>query len=253
MFIAGCLMNQNNIKKLIDIAQNFYDSSFADSATLLEFQKFPHMFVLGCVMDSQINYERAFNIPRIIARKYFNNDYSFSNYAEQNREFYIKVFQEENLHRFNFIKANAFYNAIQRIITVYNGDTTKIWSDNPSSAELVYRFLQFDGVGVKIATMMTNILARDYKIQLKDKYSIDISPDVHVKRLMFRLGFFPERENFESLSQEDIIYKARSLNPTFPGVLDLLLWTLGKDKTCTNDKCNSDKCCLSSICKKYKI
>lgn len=56
MFIAGCLMNQNNIKKLIDIAQNFYDSSFADSATLLEFQKFPHMFVLGCVMDSQINY-----------------------------------------------------------------------------------------------------------------------------------------------------------------------------------------------------
>lgn len=246
-------MNNNDIKKLIEMAQEKYDRSSADADALQEFQKHPHIFVLGCVMDSQINYERAFSIPRVIAEKYFDNDYSFENFADKDRDFYINVFLKEKLHRFNKNKANDFYSAIQRIITVYGSDATRIWNDCPSSAELVYRFLQFDGVGVKIATMMTNILARDYNILLKDKYSIDISPDVHVKRLMFRLGFFPEKENFKSLTQEDIIYKARSLNPTFPGVLDLLLWTIGKDKICTNDKCNFEKCPLSTICKKYKI
>src|SRR5690554_7296394 len=62
------------------------------------------------------------------------------------------------------------------------------WRGNPSSAAVVYRFLQFDGVGPKIATMATNILARDFKIPMSDYYSVDISTDVHILRVLRRSG-----------------------------------------------------------------
>lgn len=74
--------------------------------------------------------------------------------------------------------AEFFFDAIQLIHKKYKDNASNIWKDKPKSATIVRRFLEFNGVGVKIATMAANILAREFKIPMQDRICIDISPDV---------------------------------------------------------------------------
>ena len=176
-------------------------------------------------------------------------------FASHDEEYYVRLFNKNKYHRFNDVMAKAFYNAVKLIEIKYKGHAENIWNDNPSSSEIVYRFLEFDRVGVKIATMATNILSRDYDIPVKDHYAIDISPDIHVKRAMYRLGLIEEMPNddFSKTDSTKIIYRAKSIYPEFPGIMDLAFWQIGKDKICTNTECHSDKCPFGKICKKQGI
>src|ERR1700722_301603 len=101
-----------------------------------------------------------------------------------------------------------FYEALKVIVSKYGGDASNIWRDRPSSAEAVLRFLEFPGAGPKIATMAANILAMNLKIPLSEHYSIDISLDTHVRRVMPRLGLVAPNS-----SDACLIYTARALNP----------------------------------------
>jgi endonuclease III len=83
--------------------------------------------------------------------------------------------------------------------------------------------IHFDGVGPKIGTMAANILARDFKIPFADYFSIDISADVHVRRVFARLGLCAV-----DAKVEQVIYKARALYPEFPGMMDLASWEIGR-------------------------
>lgn len=119
--------------------------------------------------------------------------------------------------------AVVLFRAVRRIEDRYGGDASRIWSDRPTSATLVRRFLEFHGGGPKIATMAANILVREFHITLADHRYIDISADVQVCRVMSRLGFVePEA------SPEVVVYAARDLNPDFPGIFDLALWDIGR-------------------------
>jgi len=138
--------------------------------------------------------------------------------------------------------ADNFYHAVQLIGDVYAGNAANIWRGKPSSAELVYRFLQFRGVGPKIATMATNILAREFKIQLADYYSVDISADVHVRRVFSRLGLVGANAGID-----ETIYRARSLYPKFPGLLDLPAWDIGR-QWCRPIVPLCDNCYMRDLC-----
>ena len=61
------------------------------------------------------------------------------------------------LHRYPERMSENFYEAVRLIADRYSGDASNIWRGKPSSAEVVYRFLQFRGVEPKIATMATRI------------------------------------------------------------------------------------------------
>lgn len=87
----------------------------------------------------------------------------------------------------------------------------------------MYRFLKFRGVGPKIATMAANILARDLKVPFSDYFSIDVSVDVQVQRVLLRLGLTNEMDDVPM-----VIYRARALHPEFPGVLDFPAWEIGR-------------------------
>ena len=140
--------------------------------------------------------------------------------------------------------AKNFYNAILEIKNKYNCKASNIWNDEPNSAAVVNRFLKFSGAGIKIASMAAKILARQFKIKLSDYHYIDVSPDVHVKRVFYRIGFIENTDNIDEL-----LYCARELNPEYPGVFDLSCWEIGK-YYCRPKNPDCMKCMLEKNCPK---
>lgn len=124
----------------------------------------------------------------------------------------------------------------------YSGNAALIWNGSPSSGAVVYKFLQFSGVGPKIATMSTNILARELKVPFSDYYSIDISPDVQVRRVFRRLGLVGQDS-----SNDELIYRARSASPEFPGLLDYPSWQIGRE-WCKPKTPHCGECFMEALC-----
>ncbi|HPD66198.1 MAG TPA: iron-sulfur cluster loop [Bacteroidia bacterium] len=210
---------------------------------LNDLNKYPHAFVLACLMDRQIKAERAWKIPYLVCKNF--NSYTISELSKIGKNKFIELFEKEKLHRFNITMAEIFYKAILKIRDEYNEDASNIWNNNPSSASVVYKFLEFEGSGIKISTMAANILARKFKIPFSDYYSIDISPDVHVKRVMKRLGLVPE-----NAENDMIIYKARELNPEFPGIIDFSCWEIGRN-WCKPNNPDCKNCIMKTECWEY--
>lgn len=201
----------------------------------------PHAFVLACVMDRQVKAERAWVIPYRISEKL--GGFSTKVLQQLSREEVYRLMSEpEPLHRFVDTMSQCFHSAIQRIRNRYSGDAARIWTGKPSSAEVIYRFLEFEGIGPKIACMAANILAREFKIPFADYFSIDISADIHVRRVFHRLGFCPE-----DVSAEQVIYKARALHPVFPGLMDLPCWEIGRS-WCRPGRQDCTACYMQDLC-----
>jgi endonuclease III len=202
---------------------------------------FPHAFVLGCVMDRQIKAEKAWVIPYKV--KCGIGSFSMQSLTKLSaHDIRGLMSKPEKLHRFVDVMSKNFYLAIQKIWLAYEGDASRIWSGRPSSAEVVYRFLEFEGVGPKIATMAANILARTFKIQMSDYSSIDVSVDVHVRRVFGRLGLCGA-----DASVDQIIYKARALHPEFPGIIDSPSFEIGR-KWCRATGPLCDECIMNDVC-----
>ena len=203
---------------------------------------FPHAFVLGCVMDRQIKAERAWVIPYEVSKEV--NGFAFSKFLTLEQVQLKEIFQRKNLHRFNNTMAEYFYLAIQDIHNKYEDDASNIWKGSQKSATVVRRFLEFKGISTKIATMAANILAREFKIPFDEYMSIDISPDVHIKRVFKRLGLLSK-----NASNEELIYRARELNPLYPGIFDSSCWEIGRN-WCNprNPKCKD--CYMNTFCLK---
>ncbi len=219
----------------------FTRNSDADNL-LNDIKNFPHAFVLACIMDRQIKAERAWLIPYGISKQI--GGFDFSNLLQLSLRKVKEIFKKKNLHRFNDTMAEYFYYGIQKIRKDYNDDVSNIWKGHPKSATIVKRFLEFKGIGVKIATMAANILAREFKIPMSDYICIDISPDTHVKRVFKRLGFI-----FKNASNDELIYAARELNPEYPGIFDLSCWEIGRN-WCKSRKPLCGSCYLNEYCPK---
>ena len=213
-------------------------------AFLNDLEKNPHAYVLGCLMDRRIKSEKAWQIPYTIKEKL--GSFTVDTLASVSEDEYVKIFKEKKLHVYNEDMAKIFYAGIRRIKDPYKGDASQIWRDKPSSATVVYRFLEFKGCGIKIATMAANILARQFNnIPFADYYSIDISPDVHTLRVLRRTGLVPKDAKIEL-----IIYKARELNPEFPGIIDHSCWEIGRT-WCSVNNPQCSNCPIGSRCGKH--
>ena len=190
---------------------------------LNDIERFPHHFVLACIADRQIRANRAWIIPHKIGE--ILGSFEFKPLLLLSEEEFTELFRKEQFHRFNNRMGSVYFNAVQRIHNAYDDNACAIWCDSKSSpsARIVRRFLEFDGVGVKIATMATNILARDFKVKFKDYSSIDISPDRQVRKFLEHHKLIRPKAK-----QEEIIYLARELCPEYPGIIDLVAWEWGR-------------------------
>lgn len=200
-----------------------FQTSYPEAERMLcDLDHFPHHFVLGCVMDRQIKAERAWAIPYLVGEEI--GSFSFESYEKVSLRRLREVFARRKLHRFNEEMPANFKKAIMKIRSCYHGNARNIWLRNPQAAAVVRKFLEFDGVGIKIATMATNILVRKFDIPMKNKSSIDISPDIQVMKYFVRKGLI--RKDADRL---ELVYLARELSPDYPGRLDALAWQGGRD------------------------
>jgi endonuclease III len=255
MGFENILMKNNNREKIVKILIQKGEKLFKQPYKKIEFTKnpeaddllndlenHPHAFVLACIMDRQIKAERAWLIPYEISKEI--EGFDFKRLLELHQSYIEKIFTKKKLHRFNDVMSKNFYLGIQKIHKDYKDDASNIWKNKPSSSTVVRRFLEFEGAGVKIATMAANMLARDFKIPFSDYICIDISPDTHVKRVFMRLGLIPKNANDEIL-----IYTARELHPRYPGIFDLSCWEIGR-YWCNSQRPQCEKCYLSRYCPK---
>lgn len=225
------------------------DVSFAEDPEadklVKDLNDYPHAFVLACLMDRQYPAKRVWAIPYRLRERL--GTFEFGKLVKIPQSTFGKVMgKRPALHRLHKEMAKNCHKAVRRIADSYKGNAANIWNDNPSSATLVRRFLEFDGVGPKIGTMSANLLVRFFDVKVKDYYSIDISPDVQIRRVLFRLGFIPK-----GASPTYVTYVARELSPTYPGVFDWYLWEHGRD-ICRPKKPKCSECELMPYCKYYK-
>lgn len=251
LLLAENMMNENRIRdRLVEHGEALFHAppefvrfTKDDSADRLlnDLTDYPHAFVLGSIMDRQIKAERAWLIPYRFMEKL--GSFSMEKLVRQSESDIQHLMSEpEPLHRFVDIMSDCFFKAVRRIADLYESDASHIWQDKPSSATVVYRFLEFDGVGPKIATMDANILAREFKIEFADHYSIDISADVQVRRVFGRLGLTPPGATVDQL-----IFRARGLYPEFPGLMDFPAWEIGRN-WCRPKKTECRGCYMKDVC-----
>lgn len=182
----------------------------------------PHAFVIACLMDRGIRAERAWGIPFELQQRLGSFEFAFLLQLPL-QELEHAMQYPTPLHRYRNIMPKSAYKAIHRIDDEYDGNAGAIWAGRPSSRTVVDRFREFFGVGPKIASMAANILVRDFRVELADCSSINISVDVQVGRVFSRMGFVPQ-----DASNDDIIRRANEMCPEYPGVFDLILWDLGR-------------------------
>ena len=202
--------------------------------------EYPHAYVLACIMDRQISAENAWIIPHNIYEAI--GSFEMTDLKKLSEEDTISLFLKTSKHRYKEKMAKYFFSAVQRIANEYHSDAREIWNDEPPSGMLICRFLQFGGVGIKIATMATNILVRQFDVKLKDKSSIDVSPDIHVMRIFYRLGLISS-EN----AKDEAIYMARALYPEYPGIVDYSCWDVGRN-FCHSKTPDCSSCPFNSFC-----
>ncbi|MCU0981182.1 MAG: hypothetical protein MUF25_18685 [Pirellulaceae bacterium] len=183
-------------------------------------ERHPHLFVLGCVCDLQVKTETAWQIPVRLADLAGSARFSALE-ALPDRRIRHLLKGPPALHRFPEQVARRIRGALTNLRASYRGNAALIWTGTLPSAEVVYRFLQFD--------------AGDYS-------SIDISVDRHVRRVFERLNLVaPGAPN------EHLIFRARAIYPRFPGLLDRPAFELGRT-WCKERAPLCSTCPLSAVC-----
>ena len=220
---------------------DFKTGNPAAERLLNDLDNHPHAFVFACIMDRQIKAERAWLIPQNLKERL--GSFEFKVLASLTKKEILKAMRKpEPLHRFNKVMAGCLFSAIQNIQHLYGGVASRIWDGRPSSALIVLRFLEFDGVGPKIATMATNILVRRFKVPVSDKYSIDVSPDVQVRRVFTRLGLTRSHA-----TNDELMYTARAMHPEYPGIFDFSAWEIGRN-WCRPKIPDCGSCYMAKLC-----
>jgi endonuclease-3 len=201
-------------------------------------------FFYGVMFDQGIRADLAWDAPLELRSRLGHLDPR--KIAQMNERTLGKVMRyPKALHRYRQKMPNWIIEASRLLVERYHGRPQEIWNDNPRADDLQRRFAEFKGIGEKKASMATNILVRDKNVQVRgvDLSGIDVSGDVHVRRVFLRSGLI----NVDSV--DAAVQAAKILNPTYPGELDLPAWHIGRT-FCHPREPECSKCPITTGCLK---
>ena len=201
-------------------------------------------FFYGVMFDQGIRADLAWDAPLELKKRLGHLDpHRIAKMKERTLERIMRY--PKSLHRYRRKMPNWIIAATRLLVGRYDGKPESIWNDNPRADDLQRRFIEFKGIGQKKASMATNILVRDKHVQIRgvDLSGIDVSGDVHVRRVFLRAGLI------DVDSVDAAVGAARLLNPKYPGELDLPAWYIGR-KFCHPREPECSRCPVFSDCPK---
>ncbi len=128
------------------------------------------------------------------------------------------------------------------VIDEFDGDAANIWLGK-SASDVSKTFQRIHGVGPGIANMAVLLIESAFPIHFEDRTNMDIKPDVHTMRVLYRLGVSQE------VSFSSAIQASRNLSPSYPGAVDGALWWIGRTWCHPTDP-NCKECCARDVCAK---
>ncbi len=128
------------------------------------------------------------------------------------------------------------------VIEECNGDAARIWMGKRAS-EVKRTFQSIHGVGPGIASMGLLLIEQAFPVRFPDRENMDIKPDTHTTRVLYRLGIS------ESETPEAALDASRRMNPEFPGKVDGALWDIGRHWCHPTDP-DCLACPLTRLCEK---
>jgi endonuclease III len=130
------------------------------------------------------------------------------------------------------------------VVGRFEGDAGRMWRGK-KAAEVQRNFQSIYGVGPGIASMAVLLIEKAYGIRFSDldRRNMNIKPDVHTMRVLYRLGLSGQE------SEGEAVATARRLHPAYPGELDAPLWVIGR-RWCHYSYPKCHECRMRGICPK---
>lgn len=216
--------------------------SLLPAATQLIFDD-PYAFCLATCLDRGMKAEIIWTIPYWIQRAL--------GHLDPRRVYALPLDQLDALVQ-GLPKRPRYHNSAPRtiheiteiVVERFGGDASAIWRHR-RAADVQATFRSVHGVGPGIASMAVLLLERGYGIRFTDldRRHMDIKPDVHTRRVLYRVGVAPDTDETTAIAT------ARALNPDYPGALDFPLWVVGR-RWCSALAPQCRLCVLGSQCAK---
>ena len=173
----------------------------------------PYAFTIAVCLDRGAKADLIWTIPY-----YIKNDLG---HLDPRKIYQMSVFDLESLFQ-RLPKKPRFVNAAPRtlqeltilVVEEFDEDAAQIW-EGKTAGQVKRTFQSIFGVGEGIANMSVLLIEAAYPIRFSDldRTRMDIKPDVHTMRVLYRLGVSGAETEIEAVEA------ARSINPSYPGEL----------------------------------
>ena len=211
-------------------------------------------FFVGVMLDQMQEADRAWEAGKHMVKHCFNGTDDFWQEIADTHLSTLKKICRKGYYGQAFalgVKVNSFprnlKSAARKIIDEYKSDVRNIWNDvDAEHVDKIYdRFKEFEGIGDALAKMAQFILIRDYGVAggKKSKRYLSVKPDVHLQRVLFRLGI-SEKETATSVNANVDDLRLRS-----PANFDWAVWNIGREY-CHSREPDCSHCPLEKVCKK---
>ncbi len=198
-------------------------------------KKRANKFLLGCILDYQINADIAWGNARRLAEDILADpDDLWQTITSVSKHEWMSKRKQYSLHRFP--KAHErVWRIGKEIITRYDGDVRKIWMNKPLAT--VLERLNEIKVGEQISRMIVGALIDTKQIVGTGNVKVDR----HVKRVIGRVIIGSQ------LSEQKTLEITQKMFPENPWLLDQPLYLIGKTFCfVSNPRCS--KCYLKEEC-----
>lgn len=233
----------NLIKK--DVKNDYLFPVLVDEARKLVPSN-PYAFCVACCLDRGAKAEIIWTIPYWISLSVSHFDPAIF-YKMSLPEITEIFYRLPKRPRYLNIAPTTFQIITKITIEQFDGNARKIW-EGKKAFEVKKTFTSVKGVGEGISNMAVILIENAFNITFSDldHTQMNIKPDVHTMRVLYRLGISP------IIDVNAAIKSAQLLCPEYPGSLDGPLWYVGRT-WCKAEKPNCNECDLNIVCKRIGL